>query len=84
MIDPKLLDDLAKKMAGSLPGGLQLLQQDLQKNLRVALESGLSHLNLVTREEFEIQSAVLTRTREKLEQLERLVAQMEQPPTTDD
>lgn len=77
MIDPKLLDDLAKRMAGSIPTGLQSLQQDLQKSLRSALESGLSHLDLVTREEFDIQSAVLARTREKLERLEREVAELE-------
>lgn len=78
MIDPKLLDDLAKRVAGSLPGSIQLLQQDLQKNLRSALESGLSHLDLVTREEFDVQSRVLARTREKLERLEKLVTEREQ------
>jgi len=78
MIDPKLLDDLAKRVAGSVPTGLQSLQQDLQNSLRGALESGLSHLDLVTREEFDIQSAVLARTREKLERLEQLVDELEQ------
>ena len=77
MIDPKLLDDLARRMAGSIPTGLQSLQQDLQKSLRSALESGLSHLDLVTREEFDVQTAVLARTREKLERLERQVAELE-------
>ncbi|MES9845124.1 MAG: accessory factor UbiK family protein [Candidatus Sedimenticola sp. PURPLELP] len=77
MIDPKLLDDLAKRMAGSVPTGLQFLQDDLQRNFKSALESGLSHLELVTREEFDVQSAVLVRTREKLEALERQVAELE-------
>jgi hypothetical protein len=77
MIDSKLLDDLAKRVAGSLPAGLQLLQEDLQKNLRSALEAGLGHLDLVTREEFEIQRAVLLRTREKLETLEQRIAELE-------
>jgi len=77
MIDPKLLDDLAKKIAGSVPTGLQSLQDDLRKNLRSALESSLSHLDLVTRQEFDIQSAVLARTREKLERLEKQLAEME-------
>lgn len=77
MIDPKLLDDLAKKVAGGVPAGLQFLQEDLQKNLRSALEAGLSHLDLVTKEEFEIQRAVLLRTREKLEALEQRVNQLE-------
>ena len=77
MIDPKLLDDLAKKIAGSVPTGLQSLQEDLRKNLRSALESNLSRLDLVTRQEFDIQSAVLARTREKLEGLEKQLAEME-------
>ena len=78
MIDPKLLDDLAKKVAGSVPTGLQSLQEDLRKNLRSILESSLSRLDLVTRQEFDIQSAVLVRTREKLERLEKQLAEMEQ------
>ena len=77
MIDPKLLDDLAQRLAGSMPTGLKLLQQDLQKNLRASLEAGLSRLDLVTRQEFEVQSAVLARTRRKLEQLEQQLAAME-------
>ena len=78
MIDPKLLDDLSKRIAGSVPTGFQLLQDDLARNLRSGLESALSKLDLVTREEFDIQRAVLVRTREKLERLERRVADLEQ------
>ena len=77
MIDSKLFDDIAKRVAGNLPTGLQLIQDDLQKNLRSALEAGLSHLELVTREEFEIQRAVLLRTREKLEAMEAQIAKLE-------
>ena len=77
MIDPKVFDDLAKKVAGSVPTGFQSLRDDLQKNLRSALESGLSRLDLVTREEFEVQQAVLARTREKLQQLEKQLAELE-------
>lgn len=77
MIDPKLLDDLAKRVAGSVPTGLQLLQDDLQKNLRSALGAGLSHLDLVTREEYEVQCAVLARTREKLDLLEKQIEALE-------
>ncbi|MES9903181.1 MAG: accessory factor UbiK family protein [Sedimenticola sp.] len=77
MIDPKLFDDLAKRVAGNVPSGLQHLQEDLQKNLRSAVEAALTHLDLVTREEFEVQQAVLLRTREKLERLEAQVAELE-------
>lgn len=77
MIDKRVLDDLAKRVTDSIPDGLKFLQEDLEKNLRSALEAGLSHLDLVTREEFDLQSAVLARTREKLDQLEKIVAELE-------
>ncbi|MBL3600573.1 MAG: accessory factor UbiK family protein [gamma proteobacterium endosymbiont of Lamellibrachia anaximandri] len=77
MLDPKLIDDLAERLAGSVPGGIQILQDDLKKNLRATLEAGLAKLDLVTREEFDVQSAVLIRTREKLDRLETIVRELE-------
>ena len=76
-LDPKLIDDLSRRVADNLPRGFQTLQDDLQRNLRASLEAALSRLNLVTREEFEIQQAVLQRTREKLKALEARVAALE-------
>ena len=77
MIDPKTLDDLAGRLAGNLPAGLQILQDDLKKNLRAGLEAALARLDLVTREEFDVQTAVLARTREKLNRLEAVVRELE-------
>ena len=77
MIDPKILDDISSKVSNTLPKGLQALQSDLQYNLRTALESALTRLNLVTREEFDVQRAVLMRTREKIQALEKQVAELE-------
>jgi hypothetical protein len=77
MIDTKTLDDLAGRLANSLPAGLQLLQDDLKKNLRANLEAALARLDLVTREEFDVQAAVLARTREKLTSLEARVKELE-------
>ena len=71
------IDDLAKKLAGFLPPSLKNLQDDIEKNMRGGLESGLRKMNVVTREEFDIQTAVLLRTREKLEALEKVVAELE-------
>jgi BMFP domain-containing protein YqiC len=79
MIDPKLFDDLSRRVADSMPRGFQVLQDDLQRNLRAALESALGKMNLVTREEFEVQQAVLARTREKLKALEERLAALEKP-----
>lgn len=78
MLDPKFFDDLSKRLADGMPKGLQVLQDDLQRNLRTGLESALGRLNLVTREEFEVQQAVLARTREKLKALEARVVALEQ------
>ena len=77
MLDPKLIDDISKKVAGGLPRGLQALQDDLRHNLHSALESTLARLDLVTREEFDIQQAVLLRTREKLAALEARISALE-------
>lgn len=77
MLDPKQLDDLAQRLAQSLPKGVQTLRDDLARNLRGSLEAGLTHLDLVSREELDVQTAVLARTREKLRHLEARVAELE-------
>jgi BMFP domain-containing protein YqiC len=56
------------------------MREDLEQNFRSVLRGGLEKLDLVTREEFEVQEAVLTRTREKLESLEKKVAELEDSP----
>ena len=76
-MDPKHLDDLARSVMDSLPKGFQSLQSDAEKNIHSALQSMLTRMNLVTREEFDIQAGVLARTREKLDRLEKQVAELE-------
>ncbi len=68
---------LYKNFTEALPKGLLTLHQDLEKNMRVAFEATMRRMNLVTREEFEIQSAVLTKTRARLEALEVRVTALE-------
>ncbi|AXK73703.1 hypothetical protein DWG18_12585 [Lysobacter sp. TY2-98] len=82
MIDLDSLDDLARRLSALVPPGLRgdsasELRTELQQNFRAVLQAGLNRLDLVTREEFEVQRAVLLRTREKLEQLERTVTGIE-------
>ena len=77
MLDPKALDELAKKFADSLPPGLRQMQTDFEKNIRAGLNSVFAKMDLVTREEFDVQQAVLARTRARLEALERQVAELE-------
>ncbi len=71
------IDNLAKKLAESVPEGLRSMREDLETNFQGVLRSGISKLDLVTREEFEVQEAVLTRTREKLERLEEKLEAIE-------
>ena len=77
MINPKTFDDLAQRIIDAIPAGARNLQQDVEKNVRAGINSVFNKLNLVTREEFEVQSAVLARTRLKLEMLEAQVAALE-------
>jgi len=76
-LDPKLLDDLARRLSETVPPGLAALRGDLEGNFRAVLQSGLARLDLVTRQEFDVQSGVLRRTRERLERLESRLAQLE-------
>lgn len=76
-MDPKIFDDLARTLADAVPKGFRDLQHDMEKNMRAALERGFERLNLVSRDEFEIQAAVLTRTRSKVDVLEKRVAELE-------
>lgn len=71
------IENLARKLAESVPGGLRAIGEDLENNFRSILRASLARLDLVTREEFEVQAAVLARTREKLEALEKNLAALE-------
>ena len=71
------IENLARKLADSVPEGLRSMRNDLEENFRAVLKGGLSKLDLVTREEFEVQEAVLKRTREKLEALEARLTEYE-------
>ena len=77
MIDLKTLDDLARKLSALVPPGLKDAGADLEQNFKATLQAGLGKLDLVTREEFDVQRAVLLRTREKIDALERAVAVLE-------
>lgn len=77
--DPKSLDELARKLADAVPPGLAALKADLEQNFKAVLQGGLAKLDLVTRQEFDIQAAVLQRSRERLEALELRIAALEPP-----
>jgi BMFP domain-containing protein YqiC len=74
----KGLDDLVGRLSASMPASIKHLHADIENNLKTGLEGGLQKMNLVTREEFDIQAAVLLKTREKVDQLEKQIQQLEQ------
>ncbi len=77
MIDPKIIDDLSKRLADMVPSGVRQLQADLEKNFHALLQVAFAKMDLVTRQEFDVQQGVLARTRTKLETLEKQVAALE-------
>jgi len=77
MIDLSHIDDLARRLSNLVPPGMRDSREELQQNFKSILQTGLGKLDLVTREEFDVQRAVLLRTREKLEALQQAVAQLE-------
>ncbi|NRP10862.1 Membrane fusogenic [Marinobacterium sp. xm-a-121] len=78
MLDPKMFENLSQTMTQFLQGNSSLPGQEaMQQQIKTVLQSSFAKLDLVTREEFDAQAAVLQRTREKLEQLEAMVAELE-------
>lgn len=71
------IESLVKKLVDAVPEGLRSMRAELEQNFRSVLRTGLGKLDLVTREEFEVQEAVLARTRERLEALEKRLAEFE-------
>ncbi|HUF74379.1 MAG TPA: accessory factor UbiK family protein [Gammaproteobacteria bacterium] len=71
------IDEIARQLAEAVPRNLRAIGEDLEKNFRSLLAAGFERMDLVTREEFDLQSAVLERTREKLEALEQRIAELE-------
>ena len=78
------LDELARQLADAVPKNLRALGEDLEKSFRSLLSSGFERMDLVTREEFDLQAAVLERTREKLTALEARLAELEHSLGTTD
>ena len=77
LMSERSIEELARKLAESVPDNLRVIRADLEDGFRTVLKSGLDKLDLVTREEFEVQEAVLAKTRAKLETLERQLKELE-------
>jgi BMFP domain-containing protein YqiC len=75
--DPRFFEDLAKRLSEAVPPQLAALKNDLEANFKSVLQAGLAKLDLVTRQEFDVQAGVLGRTRELLTALEGRLAALE-------
>jgi ubiquinone biosynthesis accessory factor UbiK len=84
MIDPKTFDDLARRITESLPESVRAFQKDVERQVRSTLHQGFDRMDLVTREDFDVQVTVLERTRARLRELEARVAALEGKPATPD
>ncbi len=74
MIDTKIIDQFVAAVTRALPEG----PKGLEKNLRAAMQGVFDRMNLVSREELEVQEAVLARTRTRLQELEKRIAELEE------
>ncbi|EKM0529956.1 accessory factor UbiK family protein [Cronobacter turicensis] len=82
MIDPKKIEQIARQVHESMPKGIREIGEDVEKKIRQVLQAQLSRLDLVSREEFDVQTQVLLRTREKLTALEQRLTALESRGTT--
>jgi len=76
-MDSLRIDDVAKELFERLPEAARTMRRDIESNFRAVLQSSLGRLDLTTRDEFDVQSKVLERTRARLEQFEQRVAALE-------
>ncbi|MEM7613150.1 MAG: accessory factor UbiK family protein [Pseudomonadota bacterium] len=78
MTNEESVRGLARRLAEAIPQNIRTAGEDIERNFRTVLRSGLGKMNLVSREEFDVQAAVLARTRQRLEALEAQLAELEQ------
>ncbi|GHF88999.1 hypothetical protein GCM10017161_15990 [Thalassotalea marina] len=78
MINAKKIEDIAKQVTDAIPPGLKNFANEFEDKTKTVIQRKLSELDVVTREEFDVQTQVLLKTREKLAELEAKVEQLEQ------
>lgn len=76
-INSSALDDLARRLADSMPQSLRAIGRDLETNFKAVLQAQLGKLDLVTRQDFDVQTALLARAREQLAAIEARLKELE-------
>ncbi len=77
MLDTKKIEEFAEKFSQSIPPGAKAFKEDMEKSFKQILQSAIAKMDLVTREEFDVQKKVLAKTREKIDFLEKAIAELE-------
>lgn len=77
MLDARVFDDISKSLSKLLPPGVSGMKEDFERNAKSAIQSALGNLDLVTREEFDVQTEVLRKTRQQLKELEARIRDLE-------
>jgi len=77
MINAKKIEEIAKQVSESIPPGLKSMANEFEDKAKIVLQSKLAQLDVVTREEFDVQTQVLIKTRAKLSELEAKFAELE-------
>ncbi|WP_261816268.1 ubiquinone biosynthesis accessory factor UbiK [Vibrio gallicus] len=78
MFDPKKLEQVAKQIHESMPQPVKNLGADVDQKVRQVIQAQLNKLDVISREEFEVQTQVLLRTRQKLNEMEKKMADLEE------
>ena len=81
-MDIDVIEQLARKLAAALPDSISAMRNDVEQNFKAVLQSALSRMDIVSRQEFDVQVGVLNRVRTQLSQLEQRLAAMEQSSTS--
>jgi BMFP domain-containing protein YqiC len=77
MINAKKIEEIAQQLSDAIPAGLKNVASDFEGKTKTVLQRKLSELDVVTREEFDVQTQVLIKTRAKLTELETKLAEIE-------
>ncbi len=80
MIDPKRFDEMARRITEALPESVRALQKDMERQVRSTLQQGFERMDLVTREDFDVQVTLLERTRARMRELEARLDALEGKP----
>lgn len=76
--DSKMLDEVVRKITSAIPSDLKFAKENIEKNIRAAVEGVFQKLDLVTRDEFEVQTKLLSKSQQRVKELEKRIHELEE------